>query len=414
MGVNNGYDIGVNGRDLILKTSGKIYVKVADKFYELDFRNEKQKTDTTESSEIVQSDVVLLDTLSKENYPGDNKIVINNDELYITKGGSYKKINTSTVSNQTDAVEVNNNSSSNDLFVQISDGVWGLGESTSGSEIEFVQNPNITWNDYCFFNSVFSYFFDDIYGDFDEETFWVNIFFNVTSSDSINWTAKSKSEIENTVISNAYKNQIPVKITDFKDLYESFWYSENAFTSKIAEYKGPYAEISINNWSKVFSPKSEISINGYIALVTTVIGDSIIVKFKEESATLDAGNIQKADGSLIICKKNGVVFLDVVNSDPSIYDNISQNIDNIRIRIGDLSSINGYSGLGAIFNSNITIKNGPFTLNSDGSGNIGSELSWDSAGNLFGNLLDRINMLEEECQQLRDEIDYLHNSASII
>ena len=122
MGVSNGYDIGVNGRDLILKTSGKIYVKVADKFYELDFRNEKQKTDTTESSEIVQSDVVLLDTLSKENYPGDNKIVINNDELYITKGGSYKKINTSTVPEQEGAVEVNN-SSSNDLFIQISDGV---------------------------------------------------------------------------------------------------------------------------------------------------------------------------------------------------------------------------------------------------------------------------------------------------
>jgi hypothetical protein len=122
MGVSNGYDIGVNGRDLILKTSGKIYVKVADKFYELDFRNEKQKTDITESSETIQSDVVLLDTLLKENYPGDNKLVINNDELYITKGGSYKKVNNSTVSNQIDTVEFDN-LSSNDLFVQISDGV---------------------------------------------------------------------------------------------------------------------------------------------------------------------------------------------------------------------------------------------------------------------------------------------------
>lgn len=394
MGVSNGYDIGVNGRDLILKTAGKVYIKVADKFYELDFRNEKTKTDTTESSEITQSDVVLLDTLSKENYPGDNKLVINNDELYITKGGSYKKVNTSTVSEQKDTVEFNN-SSSNDLFVQISDGVWSLGESASGSEIEFVQNPNITWNDYCFFNSVFSYFFDDIYGDFDEETFWVNIFFNVTSSDSINWTAKSKSEIENTVITNAYKNQVPVKITDFKDLYESFWYSGNAFTSKIAEYKGPYAEISINSWSKVFSPKSEISINGYTALVTTVIGDSIIVKFKEESATLNAGSIQKADGSLIICKKNGVVFLDVANSDPGIYDDLSQNIDDIRVRIGDLSSISGYSGLGAIFNGNIAVKNGPFNLNSDGSGNIGSDLYWDVNGVFYGNLIDRLTILEE-------------------
>ena len=394
MGVNNGYDIGVNGRDLILKTSGKIYIKVADKFYELDFRNEKQKTDTTESSETKQSDVVLLDTLSKENYPGDNKLVINNDELYITKGGSYKKVNNSTVSNQPDTVEFDN-LTSNDLFVQISDGVWSLGESASGSEIEFVQNPKIIWNDYCFFNSVFNYFFDDVYGDFDEETFWVNIFFNTTDSNSINWTAKNKSEIEKTTITNVYKNQVPVKITDFKDLYESFWYSANTFTTKIAEYKGPYAEISINGWSKVFSPKSEISINGCAALVTTVIGDSIIVKFKEENATLNAKDIQKADGSLLICKKNGVVFLDVINSTSDIYNNLSQNIDDVRVRIGDLSSINGYSGLGSIFNGNVTIKNGPFILNNDGSGSIGSELNWDKDGKLSGSLIDRIANIEE-------------------
>lgn len=413
MGVNNGYDIGVNGRDLILKTSGKIYVKVADKFYELDFRNEKQKTEKKESSEIKTPDVVLLDTLTKENYPGDNKIVINNDELYITKGGSYKKINNSTVPIQKDTVEFDNLSFSN-LFVQIADDVWSLGESTSGSEIEFIQTPSIIWNDYCFFNSVFSYFFDDVHGDFDEETFWINIFFNITDSDPINWTAKSKLEIENTTIINIYKNQIPVKITDFKDLYESFWYSEDIFIDKIAEYKGQYAEININNWSKIFSPKSEISINGHTALVTTVIGDSVIVKFKEENATLNAENIQKTDGSLIICKKNGIVFLDVVNSDLSIYDNFSQSIDDIQVRIGDLSSIEGYSGLGAIFNGNITIKNGPFVLNKNGSGNIGSELNWDSDGNLFGPLIDKLNILEKECQQLRDEIDYLHNSASLV
>jgi hypothetical protein len=29
---------------------------------------------------------------------------------------------------------------------------------------------------------------------------------------------------------------------------------------------------------------------------------------------------------------------------------------------------------------------------------------------LFGILIDRITMLEKECQQLRDEINYLHNS----
>lgn len=133
MGVNNGYDIGVNGRDLILKTSGKIYVKVADKFYELNFRNEEQnnKTESSESKEAKTSDVILLDTLSNENYPGDNKIVINNDELYITKGGFYKKVNVATSSQSEDVatsypetVEYSNPiSQSDNLFAKIDENI---------------------------------------------------------------------------------------------------------------------------------------------------------------------------------------------------------------------------------------------------------------------------------------------------
>lgn len=122
MGVSNGYDIGVNGRDLILKTSGKIYVKVADKFYELDFKNNKQEknTDSSKSLEAKTPDVILLDTLSKENYPGDNKLVINNDELYITKGGFYKKVNDTTSSQIEDVVS---KTSSNNLFVEAASGI---------------------------------------------------------------------------------------------------------------------------------------------------------------------------------------------------------------------------------------------------------------------------------------------------
>lgn len=415
MGVSNGYDIGVNGRDLILKTSGKIYVKVADKFYELDFRNEKQKTEKKESSENKTPDVVLLDTLTKENYPGDNKIVINNDELYITKGGSYKKINDSTTSVKPDVVE-SYNSLSNDLFVQISDNVWGLGETTVGTEIEFVQNPAIIWNDYCFFSAVQNYFFDDVYGDFDEETFWINTFFNVTEDDPINWIAKSKEEIENTVLSNIYKNQVPVKITDFKSLYESFWYSNELFETKIAEYSGHYAELHIEEWTKSFSPKSEITINGCLAIVTAMIGDVVIIKFKDDNATLNAGNIQKTEGSIIFCKKNGSVFMDITNSDLNSYDNSVQNINDIRVRLGDLDAISGYSGSGAIFNQNVSIFNGPFILNGDGSGNIGEELYWDSLGKVYGPLVDKTNQIEELKQQLlqlSEKIQELEKSLKV-
>ena len=394
MGVSNGYDIGVNGRDLILKTAGKVYIKVVDKFYELDFRNEKTKTDTTESSEITQSDVVLLDTLTKENYPGDNKLVINNDELYITKGGFYKKVNDSTASQQTDAVEFNNSSSDN-LFVKVSDNIWSLGDVSAGSEIEFLQDPKFIWNNYWFFNASKEYFFDDVYGQIDYNTFWENVFFNTTDEDPVNWTIKSKSEIEKTVLSEIYKDGAQVAITDFKSLYESFWYSESEFNTTVTNYKGPYAEITINQWGKSFRPKLEISIMGCSALITGVIGDTVIVKFKDDNVTLDSSSIQQTGGSIAIYKNDDTSFIDIVNSDLNVYNSASQDPSNIRVRLGDLSTLNGHSGIGAAFNQNVSIKNGPFVLNSDGSGNIGGDLYWDVNGVFYGNLIDRLTILEE-------------------
>ena len=370
MGVSNGYDIGVNGRDLILKTAGKVYIKVADKFYELDFRNEKQKTDTAAPLEVKESDVVLLDTLTKENYPGDNKLVINNDELYITKGGFYKKVNDSTASQQTDAVEFNDSSSDN-LFVKVSDNVWSLGDVSAGSEIEFLQDPKFIWNNYWFFNASKEYFFDDVYGQIDYDTFWENVFFNTTDEDPANWTIKSKSEIEKTVLSEIYKDGAQVAITDFKGLYESFWYSESEFNTTVVNYKGPYAEITINQWGKSFRPKLEISIMGCSALITGVIGDTVIVKFKDDNVTLDSSSIQQTGGSIAIYKNDDTSFIDIVNSDLNVYNSTSQDPSNIRVRLGDLSTLNGHSGIGAAFNGNVSIKNGPFTLNSDGSGSIG-------------------------------------------
>ena len=76
-----------------------------------------------------------------------------------------------------------------------------------------------------------------------------------------------------------------------------------------------------------------------------------------------------------IYKKNNSTFLDVLTGNSNIYDSLIQNENNIRVRIGDLSSLDGYNGLGAVFNGNVAIKNGPFILNSDGSGSIGTELS---------------------------------------
>jgi hypothetical protein len=113
---------------------------------------------------------------------------------------------------------------------------------------------------------------------------------------------------------------------------------------------------------------------GCSALITGVIGDTVIVKFKDDNVTLDSSSIQQTGGSIAIYKNDDTSFIDIVNSDLNVYNSASQDPSNIRVRLGDLSTLNGHSGIGAAFNQNVSIKNGPFVLNSDGSGNIGGDL----------------------------------------
>lgn len=413
MGVNNGYDIGVNGRDLILKTSGKIYVKVSDKFYELNFRNEDQNNKKTESSKSkdLTPDVVILDTLSNKNYPGDDKLVINNDELYVTKGGYYKKLNATAASNGTAvASQINDTKSLKNLFVPITDNVWGLGETVTMQDIEFIEEPTVKWDDYLFFKSVKKYFFDELSGNIDGSKI-DDIFFNVAADNTNLRTAKSKSEIESTVLTGIYKNGTLVDISDFKSLYESFWYSEEQFNNGISEYNGLYATFAIENWTSALSPKAKIMLGEYSAIVTAVIEEMVIVKFKDADINPNlAKNVQKTAGSISIYKKEDVAFLDVLKSGLSIYNTSVQNEDDVHVRIGNLNTLTNHSGTGAFFNQNITVKNGPFVLNADGSGNIGDSLKWDSSGKLFGPFVDSVNTLITQYNELSDRVKNLEES----
>lgn len=411
MGISNGYDIGVNGRDLILKTSGKIYVKVSDKFYELDFKNEKSGEKKANSEGDKTSDVILLDTLSKETYPGDNKIVINNDELYITKGGSFKKINDSKETLLSSASFESLNTQSDSLFVKISNNIWGFGQTSSGYDIEFLQDVTTKWNDYLFFNSVKDYFFDDVYGYAgDEDSFWENIFFNTSGDDPKLWTSKSRSQIEGTILNEVYKDGVLVKIEDFFGLYNCFWGSESVFNDEISEYAGEYALISFEKWSGVFSPRSKITIGKCVAIVTAVIGDSAIIKFKDENVTLNPDNIQQTEDTIIFYENNDVAFLDVLDSDLKIYNNLLQNEEDVRIRLGNLNTLSGYSGIGSFFNKNITIKNPPFVLNSDGSGGIAETFCWDVNGELYGTFVDFVNNLKVQYEELLEKVQNLENN----
>ena len=53
--INNGQVLGSGSTDLILNTRGKIYVKVGDRFYELDFKNEGNKESSITNNTIINN-----------------------------------------------------------------------------------------------------------------------------------------------------------------------------------------------------------------------------------------------------------------------------------------------------------------------------------------------------------------------
>ena len=97
MAVDLNYGIGVEGKNLVLKTLGRVYIKVKDRKYELVFRPEDlQKmieqhgngnTESTSSSNITFIDNSTdVDTLE---YPGDDRLIISRDGyIYYTQNNN--------------------------------------------------------------------------------------------------------------------------------------------------------------------------------------------------------------------------------------------------------------------------------------------------------------------------------------
>ena len=101
MAVDLNYGIGVEGKNLVLKTLGRVYVKVKDRKYELVFRPEDlqkmvegyagESSGSTGSSTVVFTGSSLdIDNLE---YPGDNTLVISKDgHLYFTENNGFTEI----------------------------------------------------------------------------------------------------------------------------------------------------------------------------------------------------------------------------------------------------------------------------------------------------------------------------------
>ena len=57
--INNSQILGSGSTDLILNTRGKIYVKVGDRFYELDFKNEGNKEPSITNNTIIPTPIFV-------------------------------------------------------------------------------------------------------------------------------------------------------------------------------------------------------------------------------------------------------------------------------------------------------------------------------------------------------------------
>jgi hypothetical protein len=91
--LNNSYVIGVAGRNLVLSTLGRVYIKKQDKYYELDFGGNATKS--KEENTTTLPDVIVVnneDDILNMEYPGDGKVIIGADgSLYVTIGGRLVK-----------------------------------------------------------------------------------------------------------------------------------------------------------------------------------------------------------------------------------------------------------------------------------------------------------------------------------
>lgn len=89
--INDSHAIGVDTRNLVLKTRGTLHVKVGDRFYEIDFRNltgsEKDNEEKTKEDYIIS--VESKDKIEEIEYPGDNKLIVGLDgTLFVTKNNT--------------------------------------------------------------------------------------------------------------------------------------------------------------------------------------------------------------------------------------------------------------------------------------------------------------------------------------
>ena len=102
MAVDLNYGIGIEGKNLVLKTLGRVYVKVKDRKYELVFRPEdlqkmiEQYESDFNSQNNQNAEIVIINSaldIDSIDFPGNGKFIISKDgAFYITENNNYSKI----------------------------------------------------------------------------------------------------------------------------------------------------------------------------------------------------------------------------------------------------------------------------------------------------------------------------------
>lgn len=107
--INNSHAIGIDTRNLVLKTRGSLHVKVGDRYYEIDFRNlSKTEEDKAGKEEFIIS-IDNKNLINSLEYPGDNKLIVGLDgSLFVTKENIFIEVTPKTpIINQSTSIVEN-------------------------------------------------------------------------------------------------------------------------------------------------------------------------------------------------------------------------------------------------------------------------------------------------------------------
>ena len=134
--INNSYVVGVNGRNLVLNTLGRLYVKVRDRYYEIDFKKLTESVEEEKTKDfILEENNIDIETYE---YPGDDKMIVTLDgKFYVTKNNEIKEIVLPTI-------RVDKNVSNTEVSSNTSNGV--ITEITSLYVFEKIHGSNLLFD----------------------------------------------------------------------------------------------------------------------------------------------------------------------------------------------------------------------------------------------------------------------------